>query len=296
VRNVRLILSGDSHHYARYSSPDGDLHLITAGHGGAYASATHLMEPRLALSSRLRDLGQPKGARTPYALGDGQWPPRDDSRRAARGVLWRLVTRNPSLFLVFSALYWLLLTSVAQRSWTSTVVIGALVVGGCLAFTQPADGKRGRRLGYGALLAGMQGVPLVLAGIFIAGIDLPIWGSLATGLAVGLLGGLLSAEILALWLWLVAVAKVNTNELFAAQSIEDYKGFLRMRIGTDGVLTVFPVGLRRVVHDWTDDDTGRLVPREPAALRPELIEPAFTIRPRVAYQPVVAPESDAWTT
>ena len=58
----------------------------------------------------------------------------------------------------------------------------------------------------------------------------------------------------------------HMNDLFASQSIEDYKGFLRMRIGPSGELTVFPIGVRRAVKDWK---------AKPAGTGDELLEPWF---------------------
>ena len=42
--HVRLLVSGDLHHYARYSGADREL--ITCGGGGAYLLATHTLPER----------------------------------------------------------------------------------------------------------------------------------------------------------------------------------------------------------------------------------------------------------
>ena len=42
----------------------------------------------------------------------------------------------------------------------------------------------------------------------------------------------------------------HTNEVFASQSIINYRNFLRMRIAPDGTLTIFPIGLREVPRKW----------------------------------------------
>lgn len=36
------------------------------------------------------------------------------------------------------------------------------------------------------------------------------------------------------------------NEAFSSLGIEDWKNFLRMQIDTNGNLTIFPIGIRRV--------------------------------------------------
>ena len=74
----------------------------------------------------------------------------------------------------------------------------------------------------------------------------------------------------------------NSNALFAAQRIQDYKNFLRLHISDDGSLTVYPVGLEKISKRW------RVVPEgEPSdswlepvdAQPPFLIEPPFRITP-----------------
>ena len=54
---------------------------------------------------------------------------------------------------------------------------------------------------------------------------------------------------------------------FSAQSIDDRKGFVRLRIEPDGRLVVYPVGVEKVVRRWrigagspTDKPPRRLLP------------------------------------
>ena len=69
---------------------------------------------------------------------------------------------------------------------------------------------------------------------------------------------------------------MHHNEVFAVQSITDYRSFLRMTIRPDGSLILFPIGLRRLPSRWRR----RLDPQpddplyEPAdeVLAPHLIE------------------------
>jgi len=64
--------------------------------------------------------------------------------------------------------------------------------------------------------------------------------------------------------------------VFAGQSIEDYKGFLRLHVGRDGDLTIYPIRLAKVCHAWrvapddAPDDPWLRPTGEP--LRAELIE------------------------
>jgi hypothetical protein len=98
----------------------------------------------------------------------------------------------------------------------------------------------------------------------------------------GLTGGTLAG------LYLVVSDRLfgwHRNEVFAAQSIIDYRSFLRMKIDADGSLVLFPIGLRRVPRKWRARvRTAEIDPRyEPAddVLAPHLIEGPI----RVARRP-----------
>ena len=55
---------------------------------------------------------------------------------------------------------------------------------------------------------------------------------------------------------MASLFKVNVNELFAGQGIEDAKSFLRMHIAADGTLTVYPIGVDRICRQWVADPDG----------------------------------------
>jgi hypothetical protein len=83
--------------------------------------------------------------------------------------------------------------------------------------------------------------------------------------------GLLSTEVVALYLLIASQFNVNVNELFAGQSIEDAKSFLRMHIASDGTLTIHPLGVGTISRDWVADPGGDphtpwLHPRDPLAV------------------------------
>ncbi len=78
-----------------------------------------------------------------------------------------------------------------------------------------------------------------------------------------------------------------TTWQLSGQAIEDNKGFLRLRISTDGTLTVFPLVVDKVNRDWqitpfqsTDATTG--APGKPVPVpRPSIDLP----KPRLLEQP-----------
>ncbi|MEH1126947.1 metallophosphoesterase family protein [Micromonospora sp. CPCC 206061] len=284
ARQVRVVLTGDVHHYARYQSdqPDTPI-LVTAGTGGAYTSATHLLPEELPVSAKLSDTRAEAAAKLTYKRRGETWPPRPESSRVSWTVLWRLAARNWTLLLVFAGLYGLLAAGALLGSWLWVVALLALAGGGAVAFTKPRTGSRGRRWRYGVGLALVQLAPAIAMVWWIPRIA-GEWGWLErAGVVAGaaVAGGVLVAELLAAWLLVVSRREVNVNELFAALSIEDYKGFLRCRIERDGTLSIFPIGLRKSVRDWepaTGDKGPRLVPKPPEKLDVRLIEPPVRVR------------------
>jgi hypothetical protein len=279
--SIPLILTGDSHHYARYRT-DGDdpQTLITAGHGGAYLAATHALPDALQVPQRLADPAASRHDRRPYEL-QSRWPSASRSRRLAARVLWRLPARNPGLPLLLALFQAGFVSGIVLDSWSALVGLIALAVVGSVAFARPArDGTWAKRL-WGLSLA----IPQIALSWGVAELCAEIvddWSEPAvvvSVIAVALVAGYLASELLALWLLVVNRFGVNLNELFAAQSIEDYKGFLRLRIDPDGRLIVYPLGIERRVRAWMPGtgDGPRLVPGAGEQLRPTLIEPPVSI-------------------
>jgi hypothetical protein len=78
-----------------------------------------------------------------------------------------------------------------------------------------------------------------------------VWFDLILAAALFVLGWALGSILYATFLWFMSrTTGVHTNEVFSSIASEDYKSFLRFRLGADGVMTVFAIGLRRVPHDW----------------------------------------------
>ncbi len=294
---VRVMLSGDKHHYARYAERDGTAQKITSGLGGAYLAATHKLPPSLVLPPPGSRVREPSPQRT-FELAS-RYPSRQDSELKAPGI-FALPWRNPG--------FWGL-TGIAQLVATAAMLYGL--------------GESAARSGVFGLLAAwspaiVAAAVLVLAGIAFARIDLPegsrtnmVAGvlhalahlALSVGWAVVLrwlyhdvlpdgtaadwlmfliaavgtpiVIGFVDAEVVALYLLVASRFGINLNEVFAGQSIEDHKGFLRMHIAQDGTLTIYPVKVERICRKWQANPNGAptepwLLPREP--LRAELIE------------------------
>ena len=77
------------------------------------------------------------------------------------------------------------------------------------------------------------------------------------------------------------VFKYHWTEGSSGLAIQDYKNFLRLCIGEDGALTIFPIGFRRTPRRWkpggSDPTKPRLEPDDPEFTGAELIEPPIRI-------------------
>jgi hypothetical protein len=74
----------------------------------------------------------------------------------------------------------------------------------------------------------------------------------------------------------------HSNEAFSSLAIQDWKNFLRLYIDPHGDLTIYPIGIRRVPRRWKARHSGEagpeLVPDDPRATEPELIEPPIVLK------------------
>ncbi|WP_345124576.1 metallophosphoesterase [Dactylosporangium darangshiense] len=262
--DVRVMISGDLHHYARYSRPEREL--ITCGGGGAYLYPTHELPEQIAVPP-VRTLVRKATPSRTFAL-QRTFPTKPQSRGLALGVFWRLPWRNP----VFLGLLGLLQTltmlafvnaadrvvsGVEQRLVTVPAILMVVldVMGTCLLAMPRAAGQRRPRHWLLGLLHGAAFVGLATLGTW-AWLSLPFvdlkW-PLPLLLSIVLylpLSAVAAGELFALYLVLASKFDVNVNELFAGQGITGYKGFLRMHFGADGSLTIYPIGVRHTARGW----------------------------------------------
>jgi hypothetical protein len=273
--HVRVMLTGDKHHYVRYAERGGTGQKITSGLGGAYLASTDRLPPTLDLPGEKSRVREPSPPST-FDLA-ARYP--ENTRRLAAGIL-KLPWRNPG--------FWVL-TGIAQLVATAAVLYG-------IAESAVRDGVFGLLASWSPAV--LATVVLVLAGVAFARIDLPAASRTSVGagvahavahlaLSVGwavtiralypvfpdgavadwliflvaavgtpVVIGFVDAEVVALYLLVASRFGVNLNEVMAGQSIEDHKGFLRMHIGGDGLLTIYPVKLERVCRTWVADPDG----------------------------------------
>jgi hypothetical protein len=108
---------------------------------------------------------------------------------------------------------------------------------------------------------------VVYAALQIAHASILVW---LLGLAVAFLAGTtIGTTVFAFFMLLVhkvrgEKAQACANQVFTGQSIPDYKNLLRMRLGADGGLTIWPLGVDKACTDWdlaADEHGPRFEPR-----------------------------------
>ncbi|SCL37499.1 hypothetical protein GA0074692_4689 [Micromonospora pallida] len=294
---VRLVITGDLHHYARYAGPGRQL--VTCGGGGAYLYPTHKLPERIEVPPR-DTLARRASRSEPYDLA-GRYPDAARSRRYGWGIFGRLPFRNPGFGALLGTLHTLLMLamvgvaangvdSVEQRLFSLPLVAMLLVtVVGAGLFAKPpsVDGKRHARHWILGVTHGLAHVALAAGGTWVW-LRLPFhdwpWPLPVVAAAVlyGPVLGLVASELTALYLLVASGFGVNVNELFAGQGIEDAKSFLRLRIDPDGTLTIYPIAVDRVSRRWQvnpdqSPTASWLTPQAP--LTPRLAEPPITLAP-----------------
>ncbi len=292
--HVRVLVSGDLHHYARYTGEDREL--ITCGGGGAYLVGTQNLPDELTVPPK-ETLTRSKSRSRSYRL-ERSFPDAATSRRWSWGVFHRLPRRNAGFATMLGIIQTLTMLAMAgagaendgsiQRLFTIPLVLMLVIImAATVLFAQPpgASAAKHARHWILGLLHGFAQIGLAAAGAFVwLRLDFREWPwpwPLVVAVVVyGPLIAILSTQLTALYLLIASRFGVNVNELFAGQGIEDGKSFLRMHIGADGTLTIHPIGLQKVCHDWVPDPQGApqspwLRPKTP--LTPHRIEPPVRV-------------------
>jgi hypothetical protein len=299
---LALVVSGDLHHYVRYEDRSGVRQRITAGGGGAYLYPTHHVAEDLRL--------QEGDSTFEYDL-KAAFPPKERSRRLRWWAPWRLPLKNWRLLRVFALIFFalaLLMQVPVRRAirpsgevdagampglWLDLVtsrwfVFAALILLGALVLF-----AAGRSLLQKVPLGAAHAVPQLLmlswAVVFSAwllalpgdwSMRFPLLVAALTALVASLPGAWLLGLYLAVCDWVFGTHRPlfgdpldrHANEAFACQGIADWKNFLRLHIGPEGTLTIFPVGVERVARrkELRLNTTG--APGDPFFLAPESLE------------------------
>ncbi|MBG0565221.1 metallophosphoesterase [Actinoplanes sp. NEAU-A11] len=282
---VRVLVSGDLHHYARYTGEDREL--ITCGGGGAYTLGTQNLPEQITVPPR-ETLTRSRSRSRAYDLA-ARFPDEPTSRRWSWGVFHRLPRRNAGFATMLGIIQTLTMLAMAgaasqggniQRLFSIPLVLMlVLIMAGTVLFARPpgAESDKHARHWILGVAHGLAQIGLAAAGTWVwlqlPARDWPWPGPLVVAaVAYGPLISVLSTQLCALYLLISGRFGVNLNELFAGQSIEDGKSFLRMHIDADGALTIHPIGVDRVCRKWAADPGGDsqapwVRPQEPLAAR-----------------------------
>lgn len=300
-RRIAVFLAGDLHHYRRHSQ-DAHHHKIVAGGGGAFLHPTHGVD--------VETLPGPSH-KQPYTLRCS-YPDVATSRGLTRRNFW-FPLLNPRFGLVTALLY--LLTCRAVPIDVSGLGLGDIgkvinlavcatlrgptallwvvgMVGGVILFTDTSSLRYRIAGGLGHALAHLAAVMFLGwgAAALVAGWKLPLAADLlATGALIFGAGWIAGSLVLGAYLFVsLNWFGRHTNEAFSSLAIADWKNFLRLHIDDRGALRIYPIGIDRVPRRWQPTSTGpRLVPRDPRATRPRLIEPPIEVPARRASSPRV---------
>ncbi|HEV2746857.1 MAG TPA: hypothetical protein VGW34_06115 [Allosphingosinicella sp.] len=308
---LKLVLTGDSHHYARYT--EGDRHYITCGGGGAFLHPTHHLEDAKRFEYEYPEPGTPyvrgappswrnfakqaiypgwreswlltfwnfafpiKNWKFPLALLPAYflftWLLHFNAKVSGRGSLAAELMRGSLADAV--AAYWRL---AVESPWP--VILALVALGGYRYFADVAN-SWGRTL-VGGLHALAQAAAVTVATCWVirgtAGWWDGGWGSFASLVAASAASALVSASVFGTYLWVaLGLFKRHWNEAFSSFAHRGYKSFLRLRIRPNGELCLYPIGLTNV--PW---DRGRKSRNPP--LQPHLIEAAIAIPPPPTVQ------------
>jgi Calcineurin-like phosphoesterase len=280
---VAAMISGDLHHYARYAQTDGERQLITSGGGGAYMYATHQLPTRVVVPpkhSQVRRMSEP----STYKLAK-TYPTKLRSRWLGTGVFRRLPWRNPGFTALLGVVHTMLLLALQNEGHRILSVpiflVGSLIMASTIFFSVGLSS--GQMHARPFVLGGLHGIAHIGLGVlgWMAWRELPFvdWEWPLPPIMAALIylpiAGVAAALLVSAYLLVASNFRVNLNELFAGQGIEDYKGFLRMRFAADGSLTIYSIGVDKVSHRWVAQSEG------------SWFRPAKALRPRLVDEPVV---------
>ena len=299
--SLRVALAGDLHHYRRHESVnDASKQLITSGGGGAFLHPTYGPE--------VSQITMGKEVPVTYQLKAAYPAERTCKRLLLRNLLFPFINPQFGLLtgLVYLVLAWLLQPVIEQElSGLSPGAISSarfdaflrailrspsgvlwivLIIAGFIFFTDTHS--RIYKFAAGGLHALSH-----LAGVLVAAIvasqfvcsdksihDLSSLQLIGRAIAIFLGGYIIGSFLMGLYLYIsLRVFRRHSNEAFSSLRIPDYKNFLRLHIGRDGALTIYPIGIDKVPRVWTaaanpNSHEPQLIPGGSQQIKVHLIE------------------------
>jgi uncharacterized membrane protein len=300
-----LTLTGDLHHYARYTADaeDGKMyHKITAGGGGAFLHPTHNLPDQLKEMHDgefiLQKTFPEKKKSRRLVWGNLLFPAKNISFGIFLAVIhlslaWSLKTASAldsedgDLFLQVAAMKNMDITMLYSRLMESfghsfsAMLILFLFVFGFYKFCD-SNSSRFKYIGILGLIHGVMhvGLMLITLGIFTHvgpkyfGLTAGVQNITSVVIQQLLFGGGLSGVLLGFYfIFTNLVLGIHDNEAFSALKIGNYKNFLRMHI-KDNTLTIYPIGLKKIAK-WEHPYIDKFETKD--RIEPQLIEEPIVI-------------------
>lgn len=256
-----LLLSGDTHHYSRYSSEDGT-QFITSGGGGAFLHPTHQLADQVTVKwtgiPRQLSLTTSPDASHTESTERACYPPQSVSRKLVWRNLWFALTNwDFSIFMGF--MYWAAAIGLTLRPQPDAVIIVGLIFSlAIVGYTFFQEQSYRPTVVISSLLHALAHVAAIVVAarffgqwnaehLHLNGHWYSVWewlGVLAlemlpVGFFVG--GTLFGLNLIVTCRWL----RMNRNDAFSALRLNRFNNFLRMRIQAN-TLEVYAIGLQDV--------------------------------------------------
>jgi Calcineurin-like phosphoesterase len=256
---IRLVLTGDQHHYARYtctsptpppdtapstSEPFGP-DLVTCGGGGAFLASTHHLPVQLSIA--LRPWPSGSGATVGYERARC-YPDIAQSRAIGRSRFLSAAWRNgPSLPVLLGAVdvalfltflqHWPFEWPRAWQFWVATAVVSILLGLYAASGADAVQPRRKRQWATGLLLTGHTLAHLVSAGAVAALVAAlvadplrPPWYGYVLAIALLVVLGM---TVFVTYLHVADRFNCHTLEAFSGLRVEGWKSHLRLRVSAD---------------------------------------------------------------
>ena len=303
---IAVYLAGDLHHYRRHSDLSGRQQ-ITAGGGGAFLYPTHVdvAEVQSLPVKGVDEVAEQSQPEFKRLLGFGlaaSYPEIARSKSLALDLL-KFHFINPTFgfatALVYVLFAWAVqvdLTTMAGAGIRDALLLAVtavlksqiaflwalLLFGGFFFFTDTRD-QRFR------FWAGLAHATSHLVAVFLLGwlatwltvskwnfVPLSIRQLLSAGGVIAIGGYLIGPALMGLYLYISLNIFGRHAGEFSATRCQDYKSWLRMKIGRNGELTVYPLGIDTVPREWRDatpsDDTISLLVPKAGVMPVRLVE------------------------
>lgn len=292
---IPLVLSGDTHHYARYSSEHGTQY-ITSGGGGAFLHGTHQLPDEIT-ADWLRYSKEKLSLRICS-------PEKAESRRLLRRN-FAFPIFNFAFSAVLGAVYAAMgyVHSLVQRIDVD-VIMFLILAGGFIGYFGYQEKFKLKVnalavLQSAAQFLAMLGLTCALIWIdrhlFALSVSGPWWAWLVEfSVPMILVGGLVAGFIFGINLYFTcAYADLNHNDAFGAMRLDSHRHFLRLKIIGDQI-TVYPVGFDSTParHEWRDNPQSSQDDTAPYFLPPDTFVYRLIETPIVISGSQVAPTTD----